>query len=304
MRELEPTWSRGSGPEEPGSAGLRQVLEFVRLSRAFDSTGYCLSVIEKRVEGRLRATGASGYEGYLRLLESSPAELGVLVESLTIKVSSFFRNPLAFEYLGERILPAIFAAKERSGDRSFRAWSAGCAGGEEPYSLAILLRELGRRRNLDLDIAIFATDVDEKALARGREALYPARSLENVRQGLVSSAFTCEGGSFRVTPEVAGPVRFSVHDMLDRRTAAPAESVFGTFDLILCRNLLIYFDAGSQEIIFRKLYRALADGGYVVLGRTETLSGVWQGRLRRVTDCCSLYRKTPRGVSLRKGQTP
>ncbi len=200
-----------------------------------------------------------------------------------------------FEYLGEFVLPSLLAGKAGGGGPPIRIWSAGCASGEEAYSIAILLREAGRGEIPPPEVTLFATDIDEKALARGREALYPGSAVENVRHGLLESSFSREGDSFRVVPAIASAVRFSVHDVLDPRTASPAESVFGTFDLILCRNLLIYFEPDHQEIVFGKLYRSLAEGGYLVLGRTESLAERWRGRLQRVNESLPVYRKPALG---------
>ena len=272
---------------------IQALLEFVRTARAFDAAGYCPAVLATRIQSRLAATGLTGGD-YLRRLASSPAEVDLLVASLTIKYSLFFRDPLAFDYLGEVLLPTLLAEKAAVGGGGLRLWSAGCAYGEEPYSLAILLHELARYHPTAADAILFATDRDEQSLAQARAALYPATSLTNIRHGLLATAFAPEGESFRVLPAIAGRVRFSVHDLLNRRSAAPAESVFGSFDLILCRNVLIYFEPDYQSFICEQLYRALAAGGCLLLGRTETLPSPWAGRLRRVTDCCALYRKPGR----------
>ena len=274
-----------------GNAGLQSILDWAKAERGFDAVGYCPSVMATRVASRMSATGASGYGEYLNMVRTSPAELDLLVEALTLKVSSFFRDPIVFAYLHDSVLPALLAEKAAKGERGVRVWSAGCAHGEEPYSVAILLHELAQREHKAPEDAIFATDIDEKALARAKEALYTGESLASVPYGLVTTCFNREGELFRVLPAVARRVRFSVHDMLDRRTASPSDSVFGTFDLILCRNVLIYFQPDSQDIIAQKLYRSLAAGGYLLLGQTEILPEAWQGRFRRVTDCCRLYRK-------------
>jgi chemotaxis methyl-accepting protein methylase len=276
---------------ESGSPGLAEVLNLVRLASGLDVTSYCRSILSRRVDERMAAVGAEGHDRYLHLLETSPEELGRLVDSLTIKVSRFFRDPLAFEYLGEAVLPALLAAKAEGGDPGLRIWSAGCANGEEPYSVAILLRDLARRARKPLEATIFATDVDENALARGREALYPSESLENVRLGLLKSSFTSEGELYRVLPEIAEAVRFSLHDLAEPGSASPAESVFGSFDLVLCRNVLIYFEADLQQRVLERLCRSLAPGGHLLLGPAESLSGPWAGRLRHVVGCPSLYRK-------------
>lgn len=302
-----PTASGGRTVEarsDPRSQGLARVLELVLRTRAFHSTGYCPSILSSRVEDRMAAVGSEGYGDYLVLLEASPEELDRLVEALTIKVSGFFRDPLVFEYLGEVVVPSLLAARTQTAGAGLRIWSAGCSNGEEPYSVAILLHDLARRTRRTMDATIFATDVDERPLARGRKALYPRESLENVRLGLFQTSFTREGDSFRVTPQIAESVRFSLHDLAGPGAGAPAESVFGSFDLVLCRNVLIYFEADLQQRVLERLCRALAPGGYLLLGPSETVSGPWAGRLRRVSGCPGLYRKPARGGSSFEGIPP
>ena len=292
-----------AAPEE-----IQGILEFVRTARGFDPAGYCPGVLATRVQSRLAATGLASAAEYRRLLSSSPAEVDLLVASLTIKYSIFFRDPLAFDYLGESLLPTLLAEKAAAGGGGLRLWSAGCAHGEEPYSLAILLHELARYHPAAANAILFATDRDEQALAQARAARYQAVSLANVRHGLLAVAFAPEGDTFRVLPAIASRVRFSVHDLLDHRSAAPAESVFGSFDLILCRNVLIYFEPDYQSFICEQLYRALAEGGCLLLGRTESLAAPWSRRFHRVTDCCALYRKPRRPLAdaayLEKGFSP
>jgi chemotaxis methyl-accepting protein methylase len=256
------------------------------------------------VDDRIAAAGAGGYGDYLNLLESSPREVDALVEALTIKVSSFFRDPLVFEFLGEVVLPSLLVERPEAADSGLRIWSAGCCNGEEPYSVAILLRDLARRVREPVDARIFATDVDENALARGREALYSRESLANVRLGLLESSFAPEGELYRVIPEIAGTVRFSLHDLAGPGTAAPSESVFGSFDLVLCRNVLIYFEAELQQRVFERLCWSLAPGGFLLLGPAERLSGPWAGRLRPVDGCVGLYRKPARNGRSFEGSPP
>ncbi len=276
---------------------VASVLEVVRRSRGFDPTGYCPGVLASRVQSRLEATGLGEMSAYRRKLETEPAELEALVDALTVKVSGFFRDPLAFELLLEQVLPELLVQKAAARDPSLRIWSAGCATGEEAWSLAILIDELLRRESSPPAVTILATDIDRRALERARQARYPAGALANVRHGLVATAFEPDGEALRVTGPVAGLVTFAVHDLLDPRTTTPAESIFGSFDLVLCRNVLIYFEPAWQEFACEKLYRALAPGGHLLLGRTESLPGPWAARFRRVPGLRYLHRKPTRRTS-------
>ena len=284
-----------AGPAARLDAPARDtVLDYVRRARGFGPAGYCPAVLAARLGTRLDASGATSLAGYLRRLQEDPAELDALVEALTVKVSAFFRDPLLFELLAEEILPEMLARKAAAGDRSLRVWSAGCATGEEPYSVAILLQDLLRREASPPTVTILATDVDAAALQRARGALYGEAAVANVRHGLLAAAFEPQDGGWRVADPIARAVTFAVHDLLDPRTAAPAESVFGSFDLVLCRNVLIYFETAWQEAACERLYRSLVDGGVLALGRTESLPGPWAGRFRGVPGSRSLHRKAAR----------
>jgi chemotaxis protein methyltransferase CheR len=214
-----------------------------------------------------------------------------LLDVLTIHVSRFFRDTLTFELIADRILPAVLLEKIRAQDPSLRIWSAGCAMGEEPYSMAILIRELLEKEKVAMNLHLFATDIDTKVLADAAKALYPLASVENIKHRLLMKYFTPEGASFRLIPEIREGVTFSLYDMLDKKHTVPPESVFGNFDLVFCRNLLIYFNSEYQETILTKLHRSLAGNGYLVLGEAEAPTLAWQCHFDRVFDFSPIYRK-------------
>ena len=163
---------------------LKSILDHLNKERGFDFSGYRPPMLGRRIRNRLTSTKCVGFPEYLKYLEKHPEELDELVDVLTINVSRFFRNTLAFDYIADRILPTIVFEKKNGRDPSLRAWSAGCATGEEPYSIAILIRELQRKEKLDLGVNIFATDIDERVLKRAKKALYPYESIKNIKYRL------------------------------------------------------------------------------------------------------------------------
>lgn len=270
---------------------LEKILSYLNEKRGFDFSGYRPPMIERRVGKRLLAVKSANFREYLSYLEEHPEELNSLIDVLTINVSRFFRETLTFEYIAARVLPAIVLRKAGSLDHSLRVWSAGCSTGDEPYSLAILINELMKKEDLKLDLNIFATDIDEGALKKAQEGKYSFEFIENVKYGFLKKYFTIEDDSYLLNPEIKELVKFSLYDILDKKTYAPPESVFGNFDLILCRNLLIYFQTEHQEIIFDKLFRALTVNGYLVLGETETLPPKYQRYFKKENEYCRIYRK-------------
>ena len=267
------------------------VVNYLYQIRGFDFSGYRTSMIARRVKQRVSFTRCKNFREYFHYLKKHPEELENLIDILTINVSCFFRDTLAFEYIDRKVLPTIILQKKQNSDNCLRVWSAGCSMGEEPYSVAILINELFKKKRLKLDVNIFATDIDSKTLGKAHKAVYPVESIENVKYRLLKQYFVSKEQSFQLIPEIRDLVSFTFYDMLDKRNYAPPESVFGGFDIVFCRNVLIYFNIKHRNLIFDKLYRSLTIDGYLVLGEVEIPPADYTSRFKRVTDCCHIYQK-------------
>lgn len=270
---------------------ITSILNCLHAKHDIDFAGYRRSLIERQLTQRFSATSCNSVAEYLHYLQSDPDELDSLLDALTIHVSRFFRDPLTFEYIAHQVLPEMVHRKKESMDPSLRVWSAGCSMGEEPYSAAILIHELLEKEGLNLDVHIFATDIDEKILAKAVLAEYPFESISEVKFGLLKKYFLFKEDGFHLMPEIRKHVSFSVYDILDRKTVTPAESVFGSFDIVFCRNLLIYFNAEHQERIFEKLYRSLSPNGFLILGGAEVPPLRYQVCFKKVAEGCHIYQK-------------
>lgn len=284
MEELSPD-ATGARPA-PADAALPALLAFVKERRAVDFSAYRSGTVRRRLALRLAATGQPDYAAYLRHLRTSSAELEALLDALTIKVSCFFRNPLEFEVLRDRVLPELL---EKGRGRTLRIWCAGCARGEEPYSVAILLRELGRKEKKAVPVFILATDIDREALAAAREARYGAEALSEVRKGHLDRYFTREGEQFRLNEEIRSMVSFVEHDITT--CVPPQAGLFSDYQLILCRNVLIYFDLDLQARVLRGFAGRLPAGGYLVLGEAETLLSPAASAFAEVLPGSKIFRK-------------
>ena len=220
--------------------------------------------------------------GYLERLAGDEDELDALLATLSIHVSQFFRNPDTFLALERHVLPDLCRRARAAGRGALRLWSVGCAGGEEPYSLALLVDEL---RPAGLEISILATDVSEPVLDTARDALFdPARLLE-VPPAVRDRYFAGEQGRFRLDARVRAMVRFERHNVMTATEFPPA-------DLILCRNVLIYFTREEQARILARFAAALPEGGALVLGRAETLVGPERQLFRAEFPAERIYRRT------------
>ena len=271
---------------------LKKILDFLEKQRQIDFSGLHSTMIQRRIDTRVIATGTCDYSRYLYFIETFPEELDCLIDVLTINVSRFFRNGLVFEYLAKQVLPGLIQGKNRAKDPVIRIWSAGCAKGEEAYSMSILTDDIMEKEPICPRIDIFATDIDQTILKKAARAEYNAKSLQSVKYRLVKKYFIEKNKRFCLMPEIKKTVLFSVYDLLSKKGHAPPESIYGSFDIIMCRNVLIYFDLQHQEMIFKKLYKSLADQGILVLGDVETPPGSYSRCFKQINTCCPIYRKT------------
>ncbi len=214
-----------------------------------------------------------------------------MLDSLTINVSRFFRNSLIFEYIAAHILPLLIHEKPAEEALSLRIWSNGCAMGEEPYSMAILINELCKNTQKRIKTSLFATDIDRTALQKARQGIYNFESIKDVKYRLLKKYFDIQGDDFYLDAKIKSKVSFSVYDILDKNSYAPPESVFGGFDIVLCRNLMIYFNSACQGIICDKLYKSLTKNGYLILGEAEIPAGTYRKYFKKVNECCHIYQK-------------
>ncbi|MHB8875278.1 MAG: CheR family methyltransferase [Myxococcaceae bacterium] len=243
------------GPSAPSElACVSSILELMRSRHGVDFTAYRAATILRRLQNRVIASNAKTLPAYLARLSAEPAEAGVLLASLTIKVSRFFRNPAAFEVI-RGVLGSAFPAVP-----PLAIWSAGCGRGEEAHSLAMLLDELELPAGPTPDIV--GTDIDPAALAVARRGRYPDSALTELTPGLRQRYFTPEN---ELSPRTRRRVEFRLQD-LTSATAAPGGR---KFHLICCRNTLIYFQPPLQERIERLLRDSLMEGGLLWLGEAE-----------------------------------
>ncbi|MCK5539042.1 MAG: protein-glutamate O-methyltransferase CheR, partial [Bacteroidales bacterium] len=252
-----------------GTGRLNKILSHLKEQRGFDFSGYRLSMLERRIQKRVYSINSKGLDDYYEYLKNHSEELEHLFDVLTINVSSFFRNCLAFELVSKMIIPEIFSTKIKENFNSLRIWSAGCSFGEEPYSMAILISELLEQEESTIQPTIFATDIDKKALKRASLGSYDVNSISEVKYGLLNKYFTKDGDNYKIDSQIKNKVQFSFYDLLDKNRLVPPDSIFGGFDIVLCRNVLIYFEPEFQNIIFNKLYKSLNKNGILILGEAE-----------------------------------
>jgi chemotaxis protein methyltransferase CheR len=248
-----------AAPEDDLAALLAQIAG----ARGLICDGYKPNCVRRRLAVRMRARGVHTYAAYAAVLRDDAHEYDRLLDALTINVTKFFRNREAWEALTTRFLPDLW--EHRQG--AVRCWSAGCATGEEPYTLAIALLEQARQRGARAAACtVDATDLDPTVLDRAQAGVYRAAALDETPPALVERYFTGTD-PWEVGPDVRAPVRFRRHDLLrDPPPDAP-------YDVITCRNVVIYFERANQERLYHAFADALRPGGILMLGKVETLVG-------------------------------
>jgi two-component system, chemotaxis family, CheB/CheR fusion protein len=238
------------------------LLRFLRDSRGFDFTGYKRASLMRRVRHRMEQIGCETFEEYLDLLQANTDEFAALFNTILINVTDFFRDLDAWEFLRREVIPVMLA--ERSPTDAIRVWSAGCASGQEAYTLAMVLAEVLGLEAFRERVKIYATDVDEDALTEARAASYDAKAVEAVPQELREKYFDNSGSRYSFRKDLRRAVIFGRNDLVKD---APISRV----DLLVCRNTLMYLNGETQRLVLGRLHFALAPKGILFLGHAEML---------------------------------
>ncbi|HIJ87536.1 MAG TPA: protein-glutamate O-methyltransferase CheR [Desulfuromonadales bacterium] len=243
---------------------LTEISRVLNMRRGFSMSIYKDNCMKRRIAIRMRSCRCSDAAEYCTLLQQSEQELDHLKKTLTIHVSHFFRNPSMFAKLQTGILPSLFqkAIAER---KKLRCYSLGCAGGEEAYTVAMILREYYSRQLLHTPVEIAAYDIDSDILQTAVRAEYTEDRLKDLPHSFGERYFVPEGKRLQLTAEIRNMVSFHQHNLMDVETLDPCQ-------LVLCRNTLIYFTRHDQEKIVRGIADILPTGGILVLGKSETVT--------------------------------
>ncbi len=227
---------------------FENLLAYLRQSRGFDFTGYKRSTLMRRVHKRMQSLAIESFEEYQDYLEVYPDEFNYLFNTILINVTAFFRDVLAWEYLAEQILPNLIRNKKTSDQ--IRIWSAGCASGEEAYTLAMLIAEILGAEEFRQRVKIYATDVDEEALNQARLALYSVKDIQAVPEELRQKYFEIVGNRYVFRQDLRRSVIFGRHDLLQ-------DAPISRLDLLVSRNTLMYFNSETQARILARFHFAL-----------------------------------------------
>jgi chemotaxis protein methyltransferase CheR len=244
-----------------------------------DLSHYKSQQMDRRINSLGQAWGTKTYEEYLYLLKTNPQRFKEFVNRLTINVSEFFRNPERFQELWKTIFPVLLRRNTK-----IAVWSAGCSDGSEPYSVAIIIKEL-RAENR---VKIIATDIDREIIKKAQEGIYAPNEIKSMPDELRNKYFQMDGNNFALSSDIKKMIEFRHHNLLV--DAYPQD-----MDLIICRNVVIYFTEQAKNILYEKFYAALKPGGYLLVGGTEPILNYRQ--LGFIHSATSFYQKPLTGNS-------
>jgi chemotaxis protein methyltransferase CheR len=239
------------------------------------------SILESRLKERLRDKKMTDYGQYYRLITSEHEEMKVLLDSVTTNLTRFFRNTAHFEAFEKFVIPDIMKSRQAGQDRKVRIWSAGCSTGEEPYTIAMLCREI---LPAGWTAEIIASDISLKSLMVGKEGFYPDTRIQGVPEPMLGKYFERKGNGYRIKDDVKRQIRFDYHNLR-------FDSGTRNLDIVFCRNVLIYFDEAAQKATVERFWEAMAPHSYLFIGHSESLFGM-NTRFEFVkTEWACFYRK-------------
>lgn len=253
---------RETPPALATAAGVNRILMLTRAATGHDFTQYKKSTIGRRIERRMAQHDIEDSEIYARYLKENPEEMQTLFKELLINVTSFFRDPEAFIALKQEVLPELL--KDKPEGYVFRAWVPGCSSGEEAYSIAMLLREFMDENQREFKIQLYATDLDDDAIAAARAGIYPPNIAQDIQPERLRRFFIKDDAGFRVKKEIREMVVFAIQNVIK-------DPLFTKLDLLCCRNLMIYLEAELQNRLIPAFHYALKPGGILFLSPSESI---------------------------------
>jgi two-component system CheB/CheR fusion protein len=241
---------------------LSKVIMIIRDEKGVDFSGYKTNTIIRRLEKRISINRYHTIEEYVNFLIGNKKEINILFKELLIGVTKFFRDEEAYDHITKDVLPQIF--KNKNNQDPIRVWSIGCSTGEEAYSLAILIKEYMEQENINREVKVFATDIDADSIEFASSGLYPESIVSDINTTRLSKYFTRSDEGYQIKEHIRSMIVFAQHNIL-------RDPPFSKIDLIVCRNMLIYFNSDLQQKVLSMFYISLKTNGYIFLGNSESV---------------------------------
>jgi len=254
---------------QSNTLNIRNIIDYINKFCGKDLSVYSDSFLFNTISQRMRINSSNSIADYLIFISNAPTEIEILLKAVNISYSIFFRNIFDFSILERFVFPKLFQSKENENSTTVRIWSVACAEGQEPYSFSILIEDLINQQFKNHSAMIIATDISEKVLIKARQGEYTHNSVQNMRLSHIDNYFTKKGNTYILADNIKSRVEFSQYDVLDNETFSPPCGIFGSYDMVSCANLLIYYKPEIQNLILKKIYGALNKGGYLMVDESE-----------------------------------
>lgn len=248
---------------------ISNIIRFLKLSTGEDLSMFDNTFFRHTLERKTVEAGFRNPVDYYNFLKGHPEEAESFIRSFNVTYSEFFRDPLTFALLRQWLLPSFLSQKDNSEKSEIRIWSAAAAAGQEAYSLAMMIDHMKTLYYSNITVQIFASDICQSEIEKAKEGFYPVDQLQNVPLKFLNEYFYPNGKGYKLIPRIRELVAFSIYDILDTETTSPPDSIYGSFDLIYCSNLFIYYKAKVRNQIVQKLIKNLAGGGMIITGSSE-----------------------------------
>lgn len=229
-----------------------------------DFTEYRLPCLKRRIDSRVRLNHLQNYREYTNFLDHNTVELQQLLKTLTIHLTEFFRDKSAWDLIGQKIIPLIIEQKLIQKERNINVWSAGSSSGEEAYTLAILFHTVLSQQAQNFSLKIYGTDIDKDSLQKAVQGSYSAKSMRHVPMKILQNYFDFDGNNYQINEDIRKLTIFQYNDLISSELKIP-------MDLIVCRNVLIYFNRNLQVKILEKFNTILKNNSFLMLGKTESI---------------------------------
>jgi chemotaxis protein methyltransferase CheR len=239
------------------------------------------TILESRIRERLKTVNQTTASAYYEQLKKDPEELKLLLDAVTTNLTRFFRNTAHFDTLEQYVVPDLIKYKSPGGDKEIRVWSAGCSTGEEPYTIAMVLKDI---LPPDFRIKIVASDISLKSLMVGKEGFYPENRVQDIPEKYLKKYMERKGNGYQVKEELKQLIRFDYHNLKH-------DSGLRNLDVVFCRNVLIYFDEAAQKATIERFWEAMSNHSYLFIGHSESLFGMNTKFEFIKTDWACIYRK-------------
>ncbi len=246
---------------------IRPIVELLLRAYQIDVSKFDPTFMNNSIKKRISETCSDSREAYFHLLETDSSEIKNLVDSLQVCYSEFFRNPLTYAVLENIILPNLIYKKVKSKQHEIRIWSSACAAGQEPYSLAMLLRE--KLNTEQINFRIFATDQSEDKIQQAKKGMYQYAEINQLNVKRLNAWFKKDKDVYIIKDEIKSHIEFSTFDCFNEHCSFPPSSIFGDFDIIICANVFFYYKPKFRGEILEKIVKSLATDGFLVTGETE-----------------------------------